>query len=345
MLTKKQILEIREHLEKAQNPVFFYDNDPDGLCSFLLLRRYINRGKGIAIKSFPEMNTEYSRKAKELNSDYVFILDKPVVSKEFFSEINELNIPVVWIDHHEVQVEIPDFVSYYNPIFGKEKSNEPVTYLCYKITENKNDLWVAIIGCISDRFVPEFYSDFGKNYPDLFIKSKDPSDIFYKSQIGEIANLFSFALKDRPMNVSKMTDFLIEVKSPYEILEENQKNNSMHSRFKQIYRKYSKLLEKAKMSASENKILFFQYGGDMSISADLSNELFYLFPEKIIVVVYLTGIKANISIRGKNVRTKILKILKSIEGATGGGHENAVGARIKIEDIENFKEKLEKEIN
>lgn len=32
MLTEKQISEIREHLEKAQNPLFFFDND-DGLCS------------------------------------------------------------------------------------------------------------------------------------------------------------------------------------------------------------------------------------------------------------------------------------------------------------------------
>ena len=31
MLTEKQLKEIREHLEKAQNPVFFFDNDADGL--------------------------------------------------------------------------------------------------------------------------------------------------------------------------------------------------------------------------------------------------------------------------------------------------------------------------
>jgi single-stranded DNA-specific DHH superfamily exonuclease len=39
MLNDKQIDEIREHLEKAQNPLFFFDNDDDGLCSFLLLQR------------------------------------------------------------------------------------------------------------------------------------------------------------------------------------------------------------------------------------------------------------------------------------------------------------------
>jgi len=343
MLTKKQIKEIREHLDKAQNPVFFFDNDPDGLCSFLLLQRFIQRGKGVAIKSFPEMNTEYSRKARELNADYIFILDKPVVSKAFFEEVKKFNIPVVWIDHHEVQVEIPDFVFYYNPVVGKRKSNEPVTYLCYKVSERKEDLWLAVAGCIADRFVPEFYSDFEKEYPELSVKSEDASDIFYKSQIGKIANLFSFALKDRISNVVKMSKFLMKVKSPNEVLEESSQNKEMHLRYKQIYRKYSKLLEKAKKNVSDDKILFFQYGGDMSISADLSNELFYLFPKKITVVVYLTGVKANISLRGNKIRKKVLKVLDKIEGAAGGGHENAVGCRMRIEDIETFRESLEKE--
>jgi single-stranded DNA-specific DHH superfamily exonuclease len=344
MLTKKQILEIREHLEKAQNPVFFYDNDPDGLCSFLLLQRYLGRGKGVAIKSFPEMNTEYSRKARELNADYIFILDKPVVSQAFFDEVKEFNVPVVWIDHHEVQIEIPKFVFYYNPVLNKKKSSEPVTYLCYKITERKEDLWIAVAGCISDRFVPKFYSDFLKNYPELSVKSKDASDIFYKSQIGKIANLFSFALKDRISNVVKMAKFLTLVKSPNEVLEESSQNKEMHLRFKQIYRKYFKLLEKAKAAASDDKMLFFQYGGDMSISADLSNELSYLFPKKIIVVVYVAGVRANISVRGNKIRSKFLKVLKNIDGASGGGHENAVGARMKLEDVEIFRENFEKEI-
>ena len=71
MLTQKQIKEIKEHLEKAQNPVFFFDNDSDGLCSFLLLSRWMNRGKGVAVKSFPDLNEGYFRKVDELNADYI----------------------------------------------------------------------------------------------------------------------------------------------------------------------------------------------------------------------------------------------------------------------------------
>src|SRR3989344_737470 len=302
MLTKKQVQEIKEHLAKAQNPLFFFDNDQDGLCSFLLLQRYIERGKGVSIKSFPDLSVEYFRKVHELKADYVFILDKPIVSNEFIAEAEKVNVPIVWIDHHITERGlIPGFVNYYNPTQNKKKSDEPVTVLCYQVTGKKDDIWIAVIGCISDRYVPKFYKNFQKKYPNLTIASKEPLDIFYKSGIGKIAKILGYGLKDTTSNVVSMLKFLMKVKSPDEILVENSKNYLMHHRYAQLELKYRRLLEKAtslgknkrtsKSGHSEGKMLFFQYGGDLSISGELANELSYIFPEKIIVVVYVKGAK------------------------------------------------------
>lgn len=340
MLTEKEIKEIKGHLENAQNPIFLFDNDQDGLCSFLLLQRYIERGKGVPIKSFPELDVDYFRKIKELNADYVFILDKPVVSEKFWKEIEQINIPVVWIDHHEKQEKVPEFVNYYNPIYS-DKTNEPVSVLCYQVSKKKEDIWIATIGAISDKFMPEYYKDFEKKYPDLSCKGKDAFDIYYGSQIGKIGKLFSAGLKDKTTNVIAMLRFLMKAKTPYEVLEESTGNYQMHKRFKEINEKYQRLLEKAiEENDPSNKVLFFQYGGDMSISGELSNELSHKFPNKFIIVMYIKGAKANISGRGKNIRKKVLKAIESLEGATGGGHENAVGAQVKIEDIEGFRKKF-----
>lgn len=344
MLTEKQISEIKGHLEKAQNPLFFFDNDPDGLCSFLILSRYSNKGKGVPIKSFPGLNVEYFRKVRELNSDYIFILDKPVVDREFFEEARKVNVPVVWIDHHEADVkDIPSFVSYYNPLFNTKRNNEPVTHLCYKISERKEDLWLDVVGCVSDRFVPEGYDKFRGDFPELSVKSENAFDILYKSGIGKIAKMFSFALKDRTTNVINMIRFLMKAKGPTDVLEENSSNASVHQRFEQVDKKYTKLFEKAISLADKNvKMLFFQYGGDLSISGELSNELSYRLPEKIIVVAYLTGVKANISVRGRKIREVVLKAIEGLEGARGGGHEDAVGAQVRVEDFEKFRENMEK---
>jgi len=351
MLTKKQVEEIREHLERAQNPVFFFDNDPDGLCSFLLLQRFIERGKGVAVKSFPDLDASYFRKVNELNADYIFILDKAVISEEFWEKVGQVNIPVVWIDHHKTQGKIPDFVNYYNPLLNKEtvqeilskhKMGEPVTYICYKITQKKEDLWLATLGCISDRFLPDFYPEFKKKYPDLIIDSENVFDIAFKSKLGKLADLLDLALKDRTTNVVNMMKYLRVVKTPYEIFEENTKNYSMHKRYKEVSSKYKKILNKAILLGNKSgKILFFQYGGDLSLSSNLSNELSYLFPEKILVVAYLSGAKVSLSIRGEKIRDLLLESIKDLKNSSGGGHENACGATVQMEDLEKFKENLE----
>lgn len=344
MLTKKQVSEIKEHLDKAQNPIFFFDNDQDGLCSFVIMRKFCGKGKGVAVKSYPSMNKDYFRRVLELGADYIFILDKPVVEPDFFKEAEKTNIPIVWIDHHDVQVEIPEFVNYYNPVLnkGKEKGNEPVTHLCYQISGSKEDLWIDVVGCVSDHFVPETYKEFMKKFPELSFDSNHPKDILYKSDIGKVAMMLGFALKDTTTNVVAMMKFLVKAKSPYEVLKESNENKAIHERFSEISKKYNMLLEKAMLSESNGKYIFFQYAGDTSMSSDLSNELNYKFPRKMIVIIRINGLVANISARGNGIKDIIAKALKGIPNSRSGGHENAVGGQMRVEDIEKFKENLDK---
>jgi single-stranded DNA-specific DHH superfamily exonuclease len=343
MLDKKKIEEIREHLNNAQNPIFFFDNDQDGLCSFLLLQKYIGRGKGFPIKTSPALTKDYFRKVEEFNSDYIFILDKPEVAEDFVEEVEKRNIPIVWIDHHDLPKEkVPKYVNYYNPLFEEEKSNEPVTYLCYKIANRKEDRWLGVVGCISDNYVPDFYKDFMKEFPDLSKDEKDAFNIFYGSDIGKIARMLGFGLKDKISNVISMVKFLISCDGPYDFLQENNKNKSIHKKFTEIDKKYQKILEKAKKSASSknSKLIFFKYAGDTSMSSDVANGLKYLFPEKFIIVAYTKGFKINISGRGKNIREIVLKSIEGLENSTGGGHENAVGAQIRKEDLSEFEKRI-----
>ncbi len=41
---------IKPYLENSSNPLIFFDDDADGLSSFLLIYKFIDKGKGIPIK-------------------------------------------------------------------------------------------------------------------------------------------------------------------------------------------------------------------------------------------------------------------------------------------------------
>ena len=46
----KQISRVREKILSCSRPLFLFDDDPDGLASFLLLYRMVRSGKGIPLK-------------------------------------------------------------------------------------------------------------------------------------------------------------------------------------------------------------------------------------------------------------------------------------------------------
>jgi len=338
MLSQQQLEEIKQSLENSQSPLFFFDNDCDGLCSFLLLQRALGRGKGVAIKSFPDLDKGYVRKLHELNPDAVFILDKPNVSKEFIQGVLEKNLPLVWIDHHEVQIPTDlQGVNYYNSF----PTAEPTTYICHQIFKRKQDEWIALIGCISDVYMPDFAKQFAEEFPELFNASLSAFDSLYRTEIGKAAKILGFGLKDSTTNVVRLTKFLIKAKSVYDVLND-QIDKPLHKKYNELNNHYQKLVSKAMSAISaDSNLIYFAYSGEFSISAEISNELYFRYPDKTIVAVFKKQDKANISIRGKSAKIITLAAIKNIEGATGGGHKEATGAQVPIDKLEEFKKNIE----
>ncbi|MFH0711899.1 MAG: DHH family phosphoesterase [archaeon] len=339
MLTKTQLNEIRNHLETSQNPLFFFDNDADGLCAFLILRRAINRGKGVAIKSFPDLKKQYLKKVDELNPDAIFILDKAELSKEFAETIEQKNIPLIWIDHHETKTpeEIIKKTFYYNSL----PSAEPTTYIAQKIFNRQEDLWLAVIGCISDAYMPDFANQFAKQNPELLNPNIEPLDALHSTEIGKIIRLLNFGLMDTTTNVLTMIKYLSKANNAQDILEENHSTKQLHKRYSQLNGFLNKQVEKAESNFDpKSKALFFSYAGNTSMSSEIANKLYYNHKDKIIVVAFKRPEKINISIRGDNALKITKQAIANIEDATGGGHEKATGAMIPVDKFEQFKKNI-----
>lgn len=79
------------------------------------------------------------------------------------------------------------------------------------------------------------------------------------------------------------------------------------------------------------------------MSSELANELAYRLPDGYVAVAYTNAGITNVSLRGKSVKLILERILPTLTHATGGGHRDAVGARIMSSELALFKERFNRE--
>lgn len=333
MLSKEELTQLREILEKSQNPLFLFDNDGDGLCSFMILKKSLDRGKGFLIKSFPELSVDYIRKADEFNSDLIVVLDYGLISKEFIESAQEKNLEIVVIDHHDVP-KIPE-----TSFFTSYPTKEPTSYICQKIFNQKKTEWLSLIGCISDVYLPEFHENVTKDFPELTNGKTDPLDMLFATEIGKIAMMMNFGLKDTTTNIMKMIRFIESCNSPQDFLSESKENKYLHEKYSKSMEFLRKISSKAK---EQDNVVLLEYAGAISMSSELSNILLQQNKNKLILVIYKKEGNCNVSMRGKKSKIILEKIIKELPNITGGGHAEACGARVPTENLEQFKEMIMK---
>ncbi len=338
MIPEEQLQEIRDYLEKAENPLFFFDDDPDGLASYLVLKKKYDKGHGICVKASPHEESIYTRKREEYHPDLVIILDRAIISQEL---INSMHVPLIWLDHHEPLDR--KGVHYYNPLLHKPKDNNPTSYWTYKVV---NDFeWIAMVGMISDWYVPNFASSF--KYKELFDNQTTPGEILFESRFGMLAKVFHFMLKSTTSEVNEAIVTLAKIEDPYEILNQSTpKGKFIYKKYEKINKIYEELLQQALQEVGKEDIfLFICPPAKISLSRVLSTELGYRIKKKLVIVARESEGCYKISLRSKVI--KVLPLLKKallgINGY-GGGHEYACGANVKKEDFNTFLNNLKNEM-
>ncbi len=335
VLSTAQINQLRDHLDNCKKPMFFFDDDQDGLCAFLQLYRYKKEGKGIIVKTHPKLGTVFVRKVDEYKPDKIFVLDVAVVEQDF---LDEMKVPVIWIDHHGPFER--NNVKYFNPRISNWEDNHPTSFMCYQIV--KQDLWIATVGCVADWFMPPFINEFKKEFPDLIDKPyKMPGDIIYNTKLGHLIRIFSFILKGKTDDVMKCVKVLTRIESPYEILnKESAQGRFIYKRYEQVNKLYEPLLNDVirSLANSKDSLFVFTYKDDKSsFTSDLSNEAIYRYPEKVILIAREKNEEMKCSLRSSKavLPPLIEKALIGLDGY-GGGHELACGLNIKTTDFEEF---------
>jgi single-stranded DNA-specific DHH superfamily exonuclease len=344
MIPKSKLQELRNHLDKAENPLFFFDDDVDGLSSFLLFKKYCNKGKGVVVKAQPSLDENYLRKVTENSPDYIFVLDLAIISQEF---IDSVDVPIMWLDHHPPLKRKK--VNHFNPLLHKPYDNRPTSYYAYKTTQQ--DLWIAVIGTIADWYIPEFTKEFNKKYPNILPKQlKDPARALYSptSRIKQLVRLFSFLLKGKTSEVNRSIHILSKIDSPYELLnQETPRAKYLFKKIKKLKEEYERILNKCLNKKTRERVLLIKYPKTKtSFIGELSSELSYLYPNKVIIVAgeSLHGMRISLRSRKYPVSDSLQKALEGLNGY-GGGHKFACGAYVSKDHFNIFVERFKSLIN
>lgn len=342
MITEKEIIEIKDKLVSSARPLFLFDDDADGVTSFVMMYKLVGEGKGICVKGKPLVEASYLKKINEFSPDRVFILDKPLVEQELLDGISQ---EVIWLDHHPPQSN--KGVKYFNPRLNDETDNRPTSFWAYKVCcdDVPEALWLAGIGVVGDWSLA-LKDELSTKYPDLLPEHvKSAPEALFTTKLGLLVKIIDFNLKGTTAEVMQSIKILTRIKNPYEILDSvTPKGKYLHKKFLKINEQYELL--KSRVEVTDSPIIFFKYTDNkLAISSMLSNEILFEHPEKVIIIAREKADELMLSIRSSKVNVERL-LSKSLEGVdgSGGGHDNACGACIKKADFELFKDNFEKNL-
>ncbi|MFW6025099.1 MAG: DHH family phosphoesterase [Candidatus Woesearchaeota archaeon] len=328
-------------IESSSNPVIIFDDDPDGLSSFLLLSKIFKelniKFRYRIAKSKPMLGSRYVHEM--YGHDIAFILDKPGYKSEF---IENVEIPLVWVDHHEPIKEVNDMF-YFNPRNYDDADNRSTTYWIHqtmRLFDEKHDTtlyqdykWLASIGIIGDWFVPSFLDELKEMYPYHF-KGNDQKELLFNSEIGEVIKKINFLLKGKTSKIKKRIDKLMKIKTLEELYE-----SQIFDDVSESIEEFNSLLECAKkrFKSQSDVAKYFIYDNKESYTSYLSNNLMYFFPKGVLFVCRESSGDLKCSVRSSNhsLPEKLEEAMQGIEG-TSGGHEHACGMFISRDDFELF---------
>ncbi len=346
---------IDDKLQHSQNPLFFFHDDPDGVCSYLIFHHFLKEGKGICVKSKAIVDSRFLPSIRRNEPDTIFVLDLANISQDVLNYCSTHKITIVWVDHHDLHNKKD--VIYYNPKMDATEINYPAALVSYEIVKmiiQKHTgsfdehphasvfLWLSVAGSIGDWHVPYTITEFKKTFPTLIpTDSEHPPKILFDTPFSNVIRFLSFALKGSTTKVNRNIDNLKKIIDPHEILETSTEpaqkvNKNIQPFLESFWNLYNDVEEK--MNQTDSRVFYYEYKSDiLSVSSLVSNQLLYTFPERIIIIVREKDDEIRGSVRSATVpiRDALVKTLAHFNG-NGGGHDFACGFSLKADEKDAF---------
>jgi single-stranded DNA-specific DHH superfamily exonuclease len=317
---KQEAVDFLKNLKIEDHAKLFSHVDADGICSLVILIRFLKR-RGIIPdhRSVVYQLTDVPPITLETAKVMIFT---DLSSDTIYSYINEKSLV---IDHHIFNKKPKG--AFYNP-----RETEPGLYIpaskllyevCSELEEMNETKWISAVGVIGDK--GELNSKVCRDFVDSFDNIEDlqkVSDFIYSAYLidGNIGN-------------DKMVRALLEAKRPEDILQDPY--------FIYCYDEVQAEVARSSRKIEKDGIVrFVEVNSRYNIKAIVAAQI--LDKEKGIVVVTFSesdgfckmSLRTDTDINIGNITKKAAEKA----GGSGGGHEKAAGARVPKIKFSIFKE-------
>ena len=333
-LLAQELVLFHERITHASRPLVFYDDDADGLTSYLLIHKKNPDAIGIRCGRGPEVDGEFARKIHENQPDLVVIVDKPRVSDAFFSAYTT---PTLWLDHHDPSAyQRRGHVTYLNPRIHDDADDRPTSFWVWKSLGGP--VWLAAVGTTAD-WHDSMLEELRAHHPELLAGARGVQGALYRSPLGELVRMFNFSLKGSSKHVQGCVNTLKKIDSPKELLTASTpRGRFIHKHVKPILAEYEEQLRIAQQTRAQQGVYVHVFGPyKNSLVAEVANELLISRKTPIIIVGRRIGGEVKFSMRShaRDLPPIVEKALQGVEGY-GGGHREACGGSIVERDWDRF---------
>ena len=338
----KTVIKFLKEIEEGDNVIVICHNDADGICSAVLLNKYL-KSKDIdtdfIVQPMP-VDENLVGRLKSYFPKNIIIVD--IAIDQQLSLIKNLNkmANVAVIDHHQIENDLNKIgVVHYNPRFEDKNVYQSASYctykICSKLMDMKKWLWVTGVGMVADYALGDS-KDLVKK-----LSQKYGTEELYETILGTLTDIITYTKATRKVYLTKIIDIIDEMEKPEDIYEIKE-GKKMVEAYEIVKQEITNIINEAKRDNKPDYLLH-EMESDYNLRSPISTKLSEIFEGKFIGIYQKIGSKYKLSARNQSDDANVAKILKKATRglkASAGGHKNAAGATIDEKNWQEFKSKL-----
>lgn len=372
--TVKSFSKLVESYNSQTRVGLLYDDDPDGVCSGVILEKFLGLREIPVVERIPlsreliPFSEEFNAKIKERRIDSLIITDLNITNFGFFENFNLFkqkfpDVDIVIFDHHQ---DGSDYgIEYYFNTDNLQKQISGSQFCCSKFVFEVCKLidpkvaeysWIKAIGIIGDSnqitwkrdivsLIEKINESISAGDDDSKKEYLIPEEFedFYQNPFGEVSNLVFYGLSKSSKEIFKIYDVIYNAEDIFSVLDSLSSYSEIEEEINDYIDDFN-YYEKNNWDPKEFSVFEMEIKSDYDINCILSNKLSYKNPD-ILFMIYRKDkdgfIYASFRLQNKSINTGMLaEIANSFPEGNGGGHIQASGIKIRKDDFKEFKSKF-----